>query len=384
MKKMSFFSVIPFLAIMVFMVSCQKEEPQSATEVSTEDQALLRSIEDTIAAADRELEYDYENPAMPQDDNIGFRSTVYLPAGSNDGLADAIAQAGVNGKVVVKSGNHYESGTVLITNSVRLEGENGARILFDNSPSINGGNIVVKPAIHVKNCNFTKIKNLIIEPQGEIGSNAIFLENARFTRIEKNEIKNFVNSVWLSDRSERGSIYDNEVTYDVAGSSGNWGMTIESGSAVNIKGNQTSGYAVGIFISDRNGKVKENELTNCTIGILACTVQGTFELPDGNALQNAKPCENYKVMYNEAYNNYWNYLIIDGAIKNFYYRNQAWNPGLYDLELAGPTSRFGAPSPTSANNFVVNYSNNIVTKDCGVDNVVLGGSMISNNADTCF
>ena len=255
MKNLLKLSLGSLLMGLFLFTACQKEESNPIAQINTEDEALMRSIEQTIDQADKELEYDYHHPAVLQDDNLGFRSTVYLPAGSQDGLAAAIAQAGINGKVIVRSGDHYESGTVMITNSVQLEGENGARLLFENASATNGPNTVIVPAIHVKNCNFTKIRNLTIEPQGDTGSNAIFLENARFTRIEKNVIKNFVNSVWFSDRSERGSIYDNEFVYDVEGSSGNWGLTIESGSTVNIKGNYASGYAVGIFVSDRNGRV---------------------------------------------------------------------------------------------------------------------------------
>ena len=54
--------------------------------------------------------------------------TVTLAAGSVDGLAAAIAEAGPGGKVIIEAGLHRESGSVLINSPVSLIGEPNAII----------------------------------------------------------------------------------------------------------------------------------------------------------------------------------------------------------------------------------------------------------------
>jgi hypothetical protein len=367
------------LALALLLGSCAKDNP-TPEQPQNPELAKAQAIVDQALA---ELEKDYENP--PVYEGTSSRAIVYLPAGSVNGLQNAISEAGWGGKVIVKSGDHWESGTVTIAQTVRIIGEENARIFFDVAapgpfPTVTTNEL--DPAIFIKNVNMVWIKGLEIRPQTGKGSTGIFLEKGRLARIEDNTIGNFQFGIWASGISHSPSIYDNEITGYEGGSV--WGIVIESGSSAKIKGNKVSSFGASIFVSDKRGIMSENETSGSSIGVLACTVQGNFKLLNGQILQNAIPCEEWVFANNISHDNYWNYLVIDGSHHNFLFGNEAWNPGLYDVELAGETYRFGAFSPLTHDNFVVNPNNGILTKDCGVNNVVLAGDKVNNEDDPCF
>ena len=379
MKSINFLTIL----VTILILSCQKE-PTTPTPESQPQDPQLAQIETEVNAALAELENDYKTP--PHYYGSTSRGTVHLPAGSMNGLATAIAQAGVNGKVIVEKGDHWESGTVTITHRVTIQGEDGARLYFNVAgpgssfpfPTIN----VLHPAIYIKNAHMVWIKNIEMMPQGAKGSMGIFLEKSRLVRIEECVIKGFQFGVWTSNNSNMVRLYDNEVVgYTELGV---WGVVLESGKNHLLKGNYVASYATNIFASDEYGIMEDNEMEGGFQGILLCTVQGNIQLPNGSMLKNAMPCKSWKFMKNVAHDNCLNYLFIDGANNNLLFRNEASNPGLYDVETAGATSRFGAPSPASFNNFVINPNNNIITKVCGEGNVALGGNKVNTSTDPCF
>ncbi len=373
-----------FAIILVAAIGCKKDLTQSLNEsAELQSQMLPADVQAEIDQAIVEIENDYNNP--PSDGVVGNRAVVHVPAGSVDALQDAIDEAGWGGKVIVESGEHWESETVVIDHTVRIIGQDGAKVYFNTiaaSAKNEQGYVLTEAGFHVKNANHVWIKGLEIYPQQSTGSMAIWLEGGRMARIEGNKISAFKYAIWLSDNSNAVGIYDNEI--DGASNVTIWGITVESGKSVKIKENHLDQCVVGIFLSDERSITKDNHVSNSVMGYLLCTVQGTIVKPDGELLQPAISCAKAKLIRNNAQNNYWNYLVIDGAHHNFLVRNNASNPGLYDVELAGPTSRFGFPAPTSYSNFVVNPNSSIITKDCGVDNTVLGGTMVNNEEDPCF
>ena len=137
------------------------------------DAESLAFIDNAIA----ELEADEDQPPSEEASN---RSVVYVKAGSKDALADAIAEAGVGGKVMFKSGTHYLSQTVTVTHCVRIEGESGA-IIMTSIPVSN----VFTPAIYVNGAVSFQIKNLEFKSkEGTFGNTAIVLDEAHFARLE--------------------------------------------------------------------------------------------------------------------------------------------------------------------------------------------------------
>lgn len=372
--------IIVFLASIFF--GCQNENPIPAPP-DTLEHPQLAEIEATVEAALAELEADYNAP--PSEEGLSSRSAVYVPAGSMNAVQDAIAEAGPNGKVILESGNHYESGTITITQKVTLRGEDGAKLYVDVAgpgdafpfPTTN----VLDPAIYIKDCNLVRIENLSLRSQGEKGSTGIFLEKGRLARIQDCDISNFQFGIWASDNSNMVRIYDNEIDgYDGLGV---WGIIIESGRYAKVKGNKITRYAAGIFASDIRGTMTENETDGGSMGPLLCTVQGNVMLPNGEMLENATPCKDWVVSKNIGRNSLWNYVVIDGANNNFLYRNESYDPVFQDIILLGESYLTGQLTPTSYKNFVVNLAD-IETKDCGLNNVVLGGTKTDTELDPCF
>ncbi len=378
---MNYKITLPLLAlVLIFFAGCAKDETPATAELQ-ENQDVPAHVQAMVDERMNQLQKDYENPPI-YDDGISSRSVVYVPAGSVDALQAAINSAGPNGKVVVKSGTHYESGTVTITQMVRLFGEEGAKVYFKSSPGSNFPFVetnVIDPAIHVKNCNQVWIKGLGIYPQGGSGSTGIFLEKGRMARIEDNLIVGFQFGIWASDKSNTPRVFDNTVV----GNSprGVWGIVIESGRSAQLKGNNISKYGACIFASDENGTMSENTTVGGFSGPLLCTVQGNVQLPNGSMLESATPCKDWLVSKNKAYNSTWNYVVIDGANNNFLFRNESFDPlSGQDIYLFGDSYATGGFTPTSFNNFVVNLAG-IVTVDCGLNNTVLGGTLLDG---PCF
>ena len=379
---MNYFKItLPLLTLLlVMLIGCAKDVMPTPGELQNQEipAAIQAAVDDALA----EIEYDYNNPYTSGE--VSSRATVYVPAGSTNALAAAIAQAGPGGKVVLQSGSHWETETVMITQMVTIIGEKDAILYVDVLPAVTRSatnQIITEAGIWVKNAPAVVIENLDIRPTGANGSMAIFLERGLRARIQNNKFTNFRYPIWLSDLSNMVSIYDNEI---VSGGVSFWGITVESGKDVKVKGNTSTGVVTALFLSDERGIAEGNKFNGGAIGILLCTVQGTIDLPTGKALQNAIPSNQAKLINNDCNNNTWNYLVIDGAFNNILFRNKASNPGLYDIETAGPTSRFGSPSPTSSNNVVINISNDIISKNCGVGNIFLAGKMVNTAEDPCF
>ncbi len=373
MKTINYF-VTGFFALV--LIGCAKDQslPEAAL---TDDINVPTEIQAIIDAADAELEYDYKHP--PVYDGNSLRSTVYLPAGSQDGLANAISQAGIGGKIVVKSGDHWESGTVTITKPVTIIGENGAKIYFDVSEK--GGGVfsattnIIDPAIYVNGANFVRIKGLHMVPTKSTGNTAIFLEDAKLARIEDNRIEDYQHGIWASGNSHSPSFYDNYLTNSFTSGNLGIGMIVESGKNAKIKGNFVENFNWGLFASDKKGIAKENEFNNNGTGIIFCSFQGNIQLPNGNMLERADACNNWKVIKNEAQNSsFAGYNLIDGAHDNFLNKNQATNSGAYDVILFGPLTINNAPALAASNNFVLNPKTTTFYRDCGENNVVLGGT----------
>ncbi len=312
---------------------------------------------------------------------------VEIPAGSVNALADAIAEAGEGGVVLLKSGQHHESGTVEINYKVSIVGETGATLISDTHPATTTG--IMKPALFIHNAPGVVIHGLHILPKGEIGGTAIFVENASGVHIYENKIEEHEFGV-IVQKGDRASINKNTIV----GSSG-WltgeigvaeGILLVNGSFAEIKGNRISNTLLGIFASDRKGLLQGNELFGNFIGIVLCNVPLEIPTPGGEIVGSETNATKWIVRENRSHDNFdIGYLVIDGANNNLLVNNQAGNNGRYDIELAGETERFGFLAPTSRDSKVVlgKYSG-LTVKDCGVNDQITGDAVLVDTvADPC-
>jgi nitrous oxidase accessory protein NosD len=117
-------------------------------------------------------------------------ATVELPAGSVNGLAAAIAQAGSGGTVIVKSGLHKEAGTVVVTLPVTITGEAGAVLESVTSPGFPSAfPITITAALHFKGAAGATVRGLWFQPPvGTVGNCAVILEDSPGAQVLNNRM----------------------------------------------------------------------------------------------------------------------------------------------------------------------------------------------------
>jgi hypothetical protein len=316
------------------------------------------------------------------------RKVVSLPAGSVDGLAAAIGEAGPNGAVLVKAGTHTENNTVVVSQTTRIVGEPGAVLVSTTMPIV-ALTDPFDPAIHVLGAPDVIVMGLIMRPSGSIGGVGILVEGGANATIYKNTIEEYEYGI-VADHANDMKILKNTVPASLAWTSGGipeaLGIFYMSGSRPDISGNDCSRALVNYFVSGTDGKMTSNRAHDGYIGIMLChPPHDSYILPSGEFADPDSPAKNYVVRNNDASNNAnIGYLVIDGSHNNLLQANSASNNALYDIELTGDSMRFGFLTPRSHDNTVKAAPfGNLKIKNCGDNNVVIGGQLVDNSADPC-
>ncbi|MCB0283589.1 MAG: hypothetical protein KDF60_13475, partial [Calditrichaeota bacterium] len=355
-----------------FLIGCN-EEPPVASEPDVEE-SYLQPDEALV-------EIDKVNQEMTNNLAKGNRhhKFVVLPAGSEDALSDAVKKAGTGGTVLVKAGLHKESGTVTISQQVTILGEHGAVFEIDTQPETVTGK--VDPAIHILNTRKVVLWGIEINPVAVSGGTAILIQDAPQCILAKNTLNGHQYGVIL-ENGDRSILWKNSVTNTTAWQTGAipfvMGLVNVNGEKVSVIENDLSSGFLGAFMCDKGGLFYGNNLHENFIGLLVCKVpENNFTLPDGSMTGAHVSGTHWLVKGNSAIDNLdTGYLVIDGANNNLLIKNHAANNGTYDIELAGESERFGFYTPTSFENKVFIRNPNLVVKDCGVDNMVRGGSLV--------
>ena len=362
--------VVFFMLVCIFITGC-------AETSLTESDTISNSSATTIAGQSEEKNLEQI---------LTSGTVVEVPAGSIDALQAAVDQAGEGGVVLLKEGIHHESNTVEINHTMTVVGESGAVLVSDTQPPTSTG--IMKPALFVHNTSNVTIRDLNIKPKDEIGGVAIFIEDSPSTLIYRNEISRHQWGVIVQE-GDRTLIKRNNIVASPAWQTGDipfsQGILVINGDFVEIKSNDISSAFAGVFTSDRKGLMVDNKLHNNSIGALICTAAGPFPTPEGNFVSAEQSSTRWIFRRNYAHDNAFGYLVIDGAHENLLVNNRAENNSVYDIELAGETERFGFVAPTSRDNIVnAGKFDDLVIKDCGVDNQVNGGQLVDITSDECF
>ncbi len=370
---------LPLLALLLF--ACEPEplslaEPAAAEATTME--AELAEHEARLAAEITAFEAAW--PAANKS------ATVTLPAGSADGLADAIAAAGEGGTVLVEAGMHTESAPVTIPHRVRIRGQKGAVLQIESQPyDITG---FVQPALHVQNAPGTLIQNLEIRPVGPIGGTAIFLDHSDRSAVLRTTITDHQFGI-VVEASDRTYLMHNRIT-----GSPLWlteevfevhGIIVINGANARIYSNTIDQTFFGVWACDRLGYAAGNEFSGNYLGLILCNVPTAYPLEDGRVIGSATPATRWAAFGNDAHDNFdVGYLVIDGANNNFLAKNRAAANGRVDYDFAGDTERFGFFTPTSsANRGWISKDDTVL--DCGEANVIVGGVVQDNTVDgACF
>lgn len=367
-----------FLMLVLIFPACQKELPQPETPANAEKQ-LIFSVEKQIERAQAEG-VNIQLQAMQRIPS----NAIELAAGSVDGLAAAIAEAGPGGTVLVKAGEHVENRSVVIRHKVSIIGEEGAVLISGVQPLGIAGQL--DPALHLLNADGILIYGLDLRADSEHGGTGILLQNASKSFISNNHLTNFELSI-VNQHGDHSFISKNTI---VGSSIWQSNFAIEVHGIVNINGdrvrifnNNISNTIFGIWACDESGLLTGNTTNSNFIGLILCKVPLYVPLPDGSIVGSENAGTNWIAHHNTANGNFHvGIIVIDGANNNLLVMNKAANNADANVELAGDTDRFGFLTPTSFDNKVISAAG-ISIKDCGINNSIHGGDLVDTNLNPC-
>jgi len=362
---------------LVFVLGCNRETPQEPIATQEED----------VATVIQNLQEYTQNPAVGLAKIAKGKKTVEIPAGSVDALAAAIAEVRDGGVVLLRSGQHNESGTVTVDHRVKILGEPGAILISDTKPGA-GLPATVDPALHVLGASQVVIWGLDIRPKEAVGGTAILIENSPKTLVGHNTMRACQFGV-LIEKGDRANICENTIittSWETSGLAAVYGIVAINGEDVEIEENDVSNAFFGIWVCDKDGEVDQNNLHGNYIGMIFCkAAEFDFTLPGGNPAPAEFTATGWRAEGNNSFGNAdAGYLVIDGANNNVLENNNGSNNGTYDIDLTGDTYRFGFLTPKCFDNKVVaGRFQSVVIKNCGDNNTIIGGQLVDNSQDPC-
>lgn len=391
MRKLT---LLPFIAIL--LITCQKEQLRESN-IST-NQLIpknFKTAEDVFSFLHKEMPEVYNadeisrlRTMLEEPNHNEFKRSgtiVELPAGSVDALQAAVEEAGEGGTVIVKAGLHIENNLVVIGHRSNIIGEEDALVQLIDPLQLDNLPVVIRGGIHLSNAPRCVIQGIHFTG-GEPGAcNGIFVENSDRVRISDNLFTNIQFSIQV-EQSDHLNIRKNEIIGDLDVLStvvGNTGITIINGKSCSIIDNTVSANFFGIWNCDRGGVNWGNTTTSCYYGQILCKVPPSVQTPDGVVIGAIDPGNHWLIALNESNDNFYGGIVaIDGAYSNTLLANRGSGNAAYDIDLVGPTERFGFFTPTSAGNRVWSFSDQVI-KDCGEDNKVVGGIQVDTTVDPC-
>ena len=340
---------------LLFFAGCSKsDEPTPVQQTSTPDIHLLSQAKLELDLPEAPL-YD---PTVA-DERAG--GVIKVSPGV-DQLQAVINSAGNNAKIKLLAGSHVETNTLIINHPVTLTAEAGATL------SLNG--IL---GLYILNTQGVKISDMTIVNGGGTYF-GIAVDHSAHVTVEGNTLTGFPVAVTLA-QGDHAKVHGNTMT--AAGLfPEEHGVVVANGDHVSVKDNDISGFIFGIWACDHNGLAVGNTLYNNLIGLILCKVP-PGGLPFGGGTGGSEfPATNWTCVNNDSYSNVYGYMVIDGANNNTLSNNTASSDNfLIDMELVFETNLlFGFFTPTSHDNTVNVGGADIDIIDCGVNNLVHGGT----------
>ena len=379
------------LFISILFITCQKEDHLQAPVNKNDLQPkTFKSPDDVFSFLSTEIPEVYTQAEISRiksmleepktDDFKRSGNTVELPAGSVDALQAAVDEAGPGGTVLVKAGEHTENGLVTIGHRINLVGETGAIINVNNAvEDLFDLEFQFAYGIRIANADRTVIKGINFTTDQEASGMALYIDHSDRVYVHNNTFSKFLYTIQIN-YGNNTSIRSNSISSEIAGA---LGIVISNGRHSSIIDNTVSGMQFGIWACDKGGLSWGNTTTSCIYGQILCKVPAGYYDYDGNLLAAEDSGNHWLVAKNTSSNNlYAGIVAIDGAHDNVILANTGSGNAAYDVDLVGPTERFGFFTPTSFKNRVYSYSDQTI-KDCGEDNRVTGGIQIDTNLDAC-
>ncbi|MCB0657840.1 MAG: hypothetical protein KDC57_16960 [Saprospiraceae bacterium] len=373
------------------LIACTKEpitqiqQPLQITELRTADEVLQFAQQEMPEAFPPE-EIARIKSLLNDEDMLEFRSgnTVTVPAGSVDALADAIAEAGEGGTVVLEAGTHTESAQLIIDSKVRIKGEEGSELTL-HAPDILDYTASIQPGIITHGVG-TLIEGISITPDVTIGGVGIW--NTGNKAIVRECTFNGFQIAILNNGGNQFKVHHNDITSsdiwftnEVADA---YGVVIMNGNSCSITNNTVRQSVFGIWECVKGGICMGNETSGNFYGHILCKVPEAYIAYDGTVVGAAEPANHWIIALNNSHDNlYGGFVTIDGAYGNLLVANTASNNGSYDFDFVGDSERFGFLTPFTHDNRGY-FKPEQTVKDCGTNNKLFGGTQVDIAADPCM
>ena len=385
------------LAVIGLLTACNPHalDPTAAEDPSGPDLEMLEQKEAEAEARIAEHEAQILNHPNYQDfAGKNATATVYLQAGSVDGLQAAIDQAGPWGKVVVKTGLHIENQTVNITHPVRVIGQPGAIIQSNVVPTVDFSGFpaippTFSPALFIDDANFVQVMNLtfVPDPTRGYGELAIGVNESDYAYIYGNDFQHFDCVMFAREAGHMLALRNTAegVASDGLGPFG-LGFLHASGSYPAYVRNTLNDFGIAQFFCDANGLAFRNKGSNSYDNMILCKWPTVFsQFPNGDVVAAASTAVNWLVASNQANSCAVGYRVTDGATNNLLISNQATNSTFYDaLFRTSIQDPLLGLLPAAFNNTYIGgrYPGQLV-KDCGDNNTIIGAILVDIAVDTC-
>lgn len=372
------------LLLSVALTGCAQKSPV-APVAGPSDEPTIPTIDTS------ELDRLEKLAAQPDGGVESFASharRVNVPAGSVDAIEAAIAQAGDGGVVVLKRGVHTEHGTVTVDRRVAILGEPNTIVVSGAGLPSTAIPFPTTPAFHIT-ADGAGISGLAIQPASGDGSTAVLVEGAQNVLVFGNRITSYQVGV-LVERGDRVRVWSNTIIATSLWQTGAigdaYGIVVNNGVEASLLRNDISNALFGIWECDALGTCAFNTAHGNFLGIILCKVPaGSWLTPGGTAVGASQSATKWLTVLNRTQDNFaYGILGIDGANQCLVASNLSTGNGVYDVEFAGDSYRFGFLTPASFDNsFLAGLYPQTIVKNCGINNRILGGQLVDNTTHPC-
>jgi len=398
---MRHFTRLLALAVIAMIAACTSNSitPKVADRSTDQDLELVTQKE---AEAERRIaEHEatiLNHPNYLESAGKTASPTVYLQAGSVDGLQAAVDQAGPWGKVVVKPGLHIENNTVNITHPVRIIGQGNATIQSNVAPTGDLSSLpaTVAPSIYVEDADYVQIRKLtfVPDPARGWGELAIGTNRADYVYIRDNDFQNFACAV-MARKSAHALVLRNQAEGVLSdGLAQNFvlgaGFIHASGAHATYVKNTSSDFVHGMFLCDADGLMCQNVGNNNFTSLTLCKWPKQYTLyPNGDSAGADISATNWLVISNKADQSISNgYQVFDGSNHNLLVNNEATNSGDYDVYFApdvapGPLGVIPLLPVVFDNSYIGGRYPGQTVKDCGINTSITGANVVDPAVDPC-
>ena len=381
MRTSIYFSVLLVSVLTIF--GCTKEQGLQTTTNDgglTEPQRVQQIIRKDLLEA-RSVQGLSLSELIPRTAQF-----IIVPAGSTDAIAAAISSAGAGGVVYLKAGTHTESLPITIRNSVIIIGEDGSTLKIKSpvNPPDSIKADVLTPAFHVLNAPQTAFLNLTVDPLDSAGGSFVLFENSPQSALMYSKVNQFSYGAVVEGSDQMVIMGNHFISNNLWKTNAiriTLSILISNGKSNYIARNEVENFTAGIFVSDQYGSMIENNAHDNRFGLIVCGWQLPLRLPQGNIAATKVAPESWKVLNNKISNSSYDAILISATKWNVVQGNAITGSGIFDYDLTGDTHRFqGGRLSVASHDNTITASSGQTIKDCGINNTVIGGTLLGFSA----